>query len=498
MSLPGAPPPVTSPSTAKPAERPPSGDGQVVYKGCHYLGPNAFNAIREHGRAVVNEAWLDEDADYGPLPRSDRPYKKHLADCDSVGSCAAMVLYDASLAIDTAGAADAEQAVASDRWATATADMAGKDAPASDLDTPDRPDSDLVDVIVYFAGLANLLATNEKKNNRSMEDAQLTLSWNHPAEDAFGSLSPAWFGQGYVVGTTTRGAFREAIQGPRPRSDWNDTKPKPLSHAWRKEENAEDGSVRWVHVADHFRLDFHRNPVSANRTSAAAAGLFDHRSDSETGPKYISPVAATLGLTSFSAARIAAITSATPPAGATAPDATCVHCNHPMGMDRSTFPGCQHPCHHACLVDLAGGTAGWLSCPATHCTERRPTDGLAPPPCAPLEAPDATPIQHILLDFQDAVAANTQPACVWDAYLRACHYSGLYHPDSLLRGSLDLAMSWAYRHGETGPALVRFGWACLRDALRARGLATTGSLGTSNGYPRAPMSNRTLTGRQRS
>ncbi len=118
-----------------------------------------------------------------------------------------------------------------------------------------------------------------------------------------------------------------------------------------------------------------------------------------------------------------------------------------------------------------------------HCTERRPSTGVAPPPCAPLPAPDASPVQQILLDLQDAVAANTQPSCVWDAYLRACHVSGLYRPESLLRGSLDLAMSWAHGQGETGPALVRFGWACLRDSLCARGLAAADVIGHRDWAP---------------
>ncbi len=55
--------------------------------------------------------------------------------------------------------------------------------------------------------------------------------------------------------------------------------------------------------------------------------------------------------------------------------------------------------------------------------------------------------------------------------------SGLYCPESLLRGSLEHALSWAHGQGETGPALIRFGWACLREALRARGLEDSQVIG---------------------
>ena len=84
-----------------------------------------------------------------------------------------------------------------------------------------------------------------------MEDSHLTLSWNHPAEDAFGSLTPSQFGTGYVVGTTTRGTYREATAGPRPRPDWGGGKPVPLSHAWRRRGGDTGGaSDQWEYVAD--------------------------------------------------------------------------------------------------------------------------------------------------------------------------------------------------------------------------------------------------------
>ena len=54
--------------------------------------------------------------------------------------------------------------------------------------------------------------------------------------------------------------------------------------------------------------------------------------------------------------------------------------------------------------------------------------------------------------------------------MRACHYSGLYRPGQLTRSSLEQALQWAHQHGETGPALIRFGWACFREALFQRGL----------------------------
>ena len=217
-----------------------------------------------------------------------------------------MVLYDASLAIDTAAAAEAGNASAAEWWSSATADLAAGAGEASLApNASDRPDSERVEVIVFHAGLANLLATAEKRSNRSMDDAHLTLSWNHPAEDAFGSLTPSRFGAGYVVGTTTRGTYLEATTGPRARKDWGGKSPKALSHAWKKRLN-DDGEWdgEWDYVTDYFRFDFHRTPSNAYRATAALSGLFHYQAEPDDIPAVIAPLTGALGLTHLSAAQL--------------------------------------------------------------------------------------------------------------------------------------------------------------------------------------------------
>jgi hypothetical protein len=112
-----------------------------------------------------------------------------------------------------------------------------------------------------------------------------------------------------------------------------------------------------------------------------------------------------------------------------------------------------------------------------------PKQRLAPPPAGPLFLAGATPLQLALLDFQDAVAANTQPATIWETYGLVCHYATLLQPELLLRSSIEVAMAWAFDQGETGVALVRFGWACLRERLRENGLMPSRIIGHADWSP---------------
>ena len=114
LTPPAALPSVGATSTATPTDLPLPPDGQLVFEGGHYLGPVALGAIREHGRGVVNTAWLEEDAEYGPRSRAGDAYWNHLATCASVGCNAAMALFDAAHTVDAERAAAASLEVESD------------------------------------------------------------------------------------------------------------------------------------------------------------------------------------------------------------------------------------------------------------------------------------------------------------------------------------------------------------------------------------------------
>jgi hypothetical protein len=152
-----------------------------------------------------------------------------------------------------------------------------------------------------------------------------------------------------------------------------------------------------------------------------------------------------------------------------------------MGMERTTFPGCFHTCHHACLIERHRHSPGdWLRCPGGRhalCEHRAPRDSCAPPPHPPLHLPDASPLQHLILDFQDAVAANTQPPCIWEAFGRLCALSQSFASEPFTRSSLERALAWAHARGEPGPQLIKFGWACLRLQLMERGVSPEATIG---------------------
>ncbi len=143
--------PDSSPSTATTDERalPPPGDPAV--EGGFYLASHAVATLREQGRAIIDQAWLDEAGGHGPLPRAGRDYWHHLTTSRSTGRNAAMALIDNVMEVDTSGAAQLAEASRSDPWTSDAAGLATDTGASTDDDL--LPDAGNVEVVVYCAGL---------------------------------------------------------------------------------------------------------------------------------------------------------------------------------------------------------------------------------------------------------------------------------------------------------------------------------------------------------
>lgn len=300
-----------------------------MVEGAHYLATGRLAEVQARGQWNVTQTWQDEEACHGPTPRQPG-YWDYLVTSATTGSCAAMVLYQDAMAIDSRATAAARASNTRAWWSSATIDLATQvaaeaTAAASAPSASDRKEDDTVEVIVFYAGQANLQAAASKKNGAPLESARLAVSWNHPAVDKFGTIAPMQFGPGFVVGKTHWATYCEATQGPRPKEDWGGYKPCPVVGAWRRSEaTAESPEGEWERVADYFRLDFHTVPVNAYRTVEALEGFFCMDESTDHPPARVAPLAVALGLQQLASAQLCAVLAATPPAGIGDPDATCV------------------------------------------------------------------------------------------------------------------------------------------------------------------------------
>ena len=464
--------------------------GLPPLEGAHYLAPDSLGAIQARGFWAAAQAMQDEDAHYGPLP-GRKGYYEFLNDSPSVGSCATMLLYYEAMASHLeATQPDADASRSRQWWHPDIQDRARQltDAASPAASAEEPTDDTRVEIVVLYAGHTPLKLPGSSR--ASAKEERLTVSWNHPTLDQFGLITPTQLGPGFVIGTTSWATFSEATGGPRPQPHLENYTPSPQMAAWRRIPPSADHPDGWQRVDPYFRVDFHTVPVAAYRAGDAIRGLYYHevKLTEVDIPPNIHPISASLGLQSLPAALLCGLLDASPPPGVGDPSARCTLCHEPMSIERLRFPGCLHPCHHACLLAHWRSSDVWLECPGLDgipCGQRILREASAPPPQTPLPLPDATPLQRVMLDFQDAVAANTQPGCIWELFHRLCQLTHTFSPEPVTRCSFERALGWGHTKGESGPALVKFGWACLRHILLARGLAPSQVIGHTAWTPPA-------------